>query len=73
VPDLNLARFYRLEVAPTLFGEWSLRRVWGRIGTHGRERLESYPTRAYALAAAALAEERRHRRGYHALPPGAAE
>jgi predicted DNA-binding WGR domain protein len=72
VPELNVARFYRLEVERSLFGDWSLRRVWGRIGTMGRERLVSYPTRAAALAAVGLAEQRRRRRGYRALPDGPA-
>ena len=31
-PAKNLARFYSLAVLPTLFGEWSLQREWGRIG-----------------------------------------
>jgi predicted DNA-binding WGR domain protein len=30
--DSNMARFYKLDVQPTLFGEWSLVREWGRIG-----------------------------------------
>lgn len=67
-PSRSLARFYRLEVAPTLFGEWSLRRIWGRIGTEGRARLETYPTRADALDAAARIERLRHRRGYVRRP-----
>lgn len=32
----NLARFYRLELCTTLFGEIVLIRQWGRIGTLGR-------------------------------------
>lgn len=32
----NIARFYRLELCPTLFGEVVLVRQWGRIGTLGR-------------------------------------
>ena len=30
--DKNMARFYKLVVQPTLFGEWSLVREWGRMG-----------------------------------------
>ncbi len=73
-PDRNLARFYRLEVERSLFGDWSLRRIWGRIGTRGRERLESYPTHAAACEAAGLAARRRRHRGYQPLPeePGPA-
>ena len=32
----NMARFYSLGVHPTLFGDYSLMRCWGRIGTRGQ-------------------------------------
>ncbi|BCH62446.1 hypothetical protein RvVAT039_pl08320 (plasmid) [Agrobacterium vitis] len=35
-PEQNMARFYALAVQPTLFGEVSLVRAWGRIGTRGQ-------------------------------------
>lgn len=35
-PDRNMARFYTMSVQPNLFGEWSLLREWGRIGSAGR-------------------------------------
>lgn len=35
-PSRNMARFYRLELCLTLFGEAVLIRRWGRIGTKGR-------------------------------------
>ena len=37
-PSRNMARFYRLELCQTLFGEVMLIRRWGRIGTIGRSR-----------------------------------
>lgn len=37
-PSRNMARFYRLELCQTLFGEVVLVRRWGRIGTIGRSR-----------------------------------
>ncbi|MBD1206186.1 MAG: WGR domain-containing protein [Rhodobacteraceae bacterium] len=37
-PSRNMARFYRLELCQTLFGEVVLIRRWGRIGTIGRSR-----------------------------------
>ncbi len=40
----NLARYYRLQVRPTLFGEISLTRAWGRIGTRGREKVMTFAT-----------------------------
>lgn len=41
-PDLNMARFYRVEVLPDLFGEIIVERRWGRIGGGGQFRDESY-------------------------------
>ena len=35
-PVCNMARFYSLGVHPTLFGDYSLMRCWGRIGTRGQ-------------------------------------
>lgn len=34
----NMARYYRLSVAETLFGEWVMIREWGRIGRRGQSR-----------------------------------
>jgi predicted DNA-binding WGR domain protein len=49
----NMARFYKLYVQPTLFGECSLIREWGRIGRAGTVRVETYRSRG----------ERRYRDG----------
>ena len=43
-PTVNMARFYRVEIAPTLFGEISVLRNWGRIGTQGRMNVETCAT-----------------------------
>lgn len=50
-PDLNMARFYRLEVLPDLFGEIIVERRWGRIGGRGQFRVASYPSLQLAEAA----------------------
>jgi len=63
----NMARFYRLELRPTLFGEWSVVRIWGRIGTRGREHLETHSTRDSALAAADRLERMKRGRGYRPI------
>ncbi len=34
-PEQNMARFYALDVQPTLFGEFVLLKEWGRIGSGG--------------------------------------
>jgi predicted DNA-binding WGR domain protein len=39
-PTRNRQRFYTLQLAPNLFGAWSLIRIWGRIGTQGRTQLD---------------------------------
>lgn len=66
-PACNCARYYRIEILPTLFGDWSLRRIWGRIGTRGQMRMERFATRADALKAAHKIEVTRTRRGYSRL------
>jgi predicted DNA-binding WGR domain protein len=59
-----MARFYRMLIAPTLFGEWALVREWGRIGSSGSVQAELYPNAGAALLA--LQERTRAilRRGY---------
>jgi predicted DNA-binding WGR domain protein len=42
-PARNMARFYALSLAPTLFGEWLLVKEWGRIGQAGTVRAEAHP------------------------------
>lgn len=34
----NMARYYRLTIVETLFGDWAMVREWGRIGRHGQSR-----------------------------------
>ena len=40
-PARNIARYYVLSIEPTLFAKHTLIRRWGRIGSPGRERLQS--------------------------------
>ncbi len=63
-PARNMARFYRLDVQPDLFGGCALVRAWGRIGTAGR--MTSTLFLSPLDAAAALERQRRakERRGY---------
>lgn len=64
----RMARFYRVDVVPTLFGEWAVVREWGRIGGAARVLSRTVATRAEAerLAAARLAVKLR--RGYVPVP-----
>lgn len=63
-PDANCARFYEVALMQTLFGEVSLLRRWGRIGTHGQSLHETHPDSATAETAAARLIARKLRRGY---------
>lgn len=60
----NMARFYAIVLQPTLFGEVSVLRSWGRIGTRGQAKIETFPTSLAAERQAALVEQRKRRRGY---------
>jgi predicted DNA-binding WGR domain protein len=62
--DKNMARFYKLDVQPTLFGEWSLVREWGRMGQPCRVQVEMYSTRGTADIALIAAWIKRLKRGY---------
>ncbi len=63
-PDLNMARFYAIALQPTLFGEVSVVRSWGRIGTKGQAKLETFPSQIGAESQAVVLEKRKRRRGY---------
>lgn len=52
--EANMARFYHVNIAPTLFGEVSVLRSWGRIGSHARTSVETWVTSEEAETAAAL-------------------
>ena len=65
-PARNMARFYVLSIQPTLFGETSLIRNWGRIGTRGQAMMETFDENTAAGEAFARIERRKRRRGYAA-------
>ena len=60
--DKNMARFYRFDVQPTMFGEWALVKEWGRIGQAGRVCVEMNDTRGKADMA--LIAKWAQKRGY---------
>jgi predicted DNA-binding WGR domain protein len=62
--EKNMARFYRLDIQPDLFGGWSFIREWGRIGRPGQVRSTPYPSPAEALAALQRQRRAKERRGY---------
>ncbi|WP_253284532.1 MULTISPECIES: WGR domain-containing protein [unclassified Ruegeria] len=63
-PDVNMARFYGIELQPTLFGEVSVLRTWGRIGTNGQAMMVTYEGEAQATDALQKIEKQKRRRGY---------
>ena len=65
-PDLNMARFYRVELTPDLFGQVIVERRWGRIGGQGQYRLASYSSTSSAEAAACALVRAKEWRGYSA-------
>ena len=44
-PSRNINRFYVVQGLPTLFGDWTVLREWGRRGSPGTMRLSSYERR----------------------------
>ncbi len=60
----NRQRFYLLSWQPMLDGDVALVCSWGRLGTHGRSRTISYPTRAQVQEQLVYLIRRRLQRGY---------
>jgi predicted DNA-binding WGR domain protein len=63
----NMARYYRMTVQPTLFGEWSLIREWGRIGSGGQVKAVICSSQAEATGSLALFAKHKVRRGYQTV------
>jgi predicted DNA-binding WGR domain protein len=68
-PDANMARYYCVDIAATLFGEFCVIRTWGRIGTRGRKSLETWESPAEAEKAAVQTVRQKARRGYLLTSP----
>ena len=60
----NLARFYQVEIQPTLFGDWAVICRWGRIGTYGRIQQDWFSSLPEAKTAQDRSVARKCRRGY---------
>ena len=68
-PARHMARFYAVQVVPTLFGSWALLREWGRIGSPGTLRTDWFETEAEAETARAPLVRKKIRRGYRFIEP----
>lgn len=62
--EQNMSRFYKIDVQPTLFGEWAVIREWGRIGREGTVRSTPYGTASEAEAARDRQWRIKEARGY---------
>lgn len=68
-PEKNMARFYALAVQPTLFGEVSLVRVWGRIGTRGQQMVHLFDNESQAINLFLDVLREKRKRGYRPKRP----
>jgi predicted DNA-binding WGR domain protein len=59
----RMLRVYALHVAPTLFGEWTLVREWGRIGSTGTVRLDWFDSESAAQSSRPQARPRERAAG----------
>lgn len=63
-PSRNMARFYRMWSAPSLFGDICVVREWGRIGRCGRIRIDLYERAEDARTAREILARAKRQRGY---------
>ena len=63
-PSRNMRRFYTLAIQPTLFGGASVIRNWGRIGTSGQSKMETFDSDGEAATASTRLERAKRRKGY---------
>jgi predicted DNA-binding WGR domain protein len=63
-PDKNLHRFYLIHVVPGIFGDWSLVREWGRVGSPGTVRKEWFDSEKEAVAVGEKLRDAKQRKGY---------
>jgi predicted DNA-binding WGR domain protein len=59
-----MARYYVLAIEPSLFGDATLIREWGRLGRPGQRRVELYENQSRAVEALEIWLSRKRRRGY---------
>jgi predicted DNA-binding WGR domain protein len=60
----GMARFYKVLVLQTLFGEWVVVKEWGRIGQGGTVRDQFFASEAEACGASKSVVAAKTRRGY---------
>lgn len=60
----NIRRFWLVRVTRTMFGEWTLIREWGRIGSPGTVQARTFESEQEAERAAQHGIKKRQRHGY---------
>lgn len=63
-PEKKMARFYALSVEPTLLGDVSLVRSWGRIGTRGQQKVQLFNEEKQAIGLFLELLREKRKRGY---------
>ncbi len=63
-PEKNMARWYEIDVQPTLFGEYAVERHWGRIGSSGQSKTFWFNDEPTADQMAKSVSATKARRGY---------
>jgi Uncharacterized conserved protein len=67
-PAKNLHRFYQMMVTPGIFGDWSLVREWGRVGSPRTVRKDWFDSENEALAAGEKLLATKSKKGYQPKP-----
>ncbi|TQX84306.1 MULTISPECIES: WGR domain-containing protein [Rhizobium] len=60
----NKARFYAMSIEPTLFGDASLLRRWGRIASTGRQKIHCFENESQAVELFLAIVRQKRARGY---------
>jgi predicted DNA-binding WGR domain protein len=60
----NKARFYAMSIEPSLFGDASLLRRWGRIGSTGRRKIHIFENENQAVELFLAIVRKKRARGY---------
>lgn len=63
-PDKNKYRFYQKYVSPSIFGDWSLVREWGRVGSPGTVRKEWIDSEEKSVIARQTLCDTKRKKGY---------
>jgi predicted DNA-binding WGR domain protein len=63
-PSKNMARFYRITIEQSLFGDVLLVKSWGRIGTRGRAKVYEFANDGQAVEEFLRTLSSKRRRGY---------